>query len=758
MKKLILITASMILVCLETLSGAALPRKVIVLYDGKVYSDTSHTKFHQVAEMPLNHLGLICDYHNIWEPLPNIVDQEDVIGVSTWLSEATVLPAEKAEAYLEWAIDVVSSGKKYVIFGNPSFESDKFPIDAEKLNKFWNLLGLFDTKEWEGEGYFVELIRHHPKMTDFERSYPIVPLGFRKMVPASENLTCYLSAKKKNEPEYHSCLVATSPSGGYAANNYAMYYQYEEGMESRKWYINPFLFFWEALGLKLYPIPDTTTLAGRRVYYSHIDGDGWYNRTEVDGFKRPNDLSSNVIIERIIKKNPDLPVTVGPIAADIDLDWVGTVQGRKIANEIFRFPQVEVGCHTLSHPFAWGFFEDYLPSDEYPYLHLYTSGSWLGRGIIARAKAFFNFRGNEGVLSEEAKLGQRGVKTFDKAYVVPRAFALQPFNLDLEVSGAIAKVNELSSKNKPVMIYQWSGDCEPFLAAVEAVERSGVLNINGGGTRFDGKYPSYSWVSPLTRQIKGKRQIYASNSNENTYTNYWRSDFYAFNQLPETLKNTESPIRVKPINLYYHIFSGEKTGGLAALEQNLKYIKSQKIIPIEASAFCSIVKGFFSTRIETAGGQEWIISNRGGLQTVRFDFSSEMEVDFSRSKGVIGQSVYKGSLYVALDHAVPEARIALRPNARPGRNPLSSEIYLIDSRWRVSDFNQNSQGASFKARGFGPGEMAWYVPNEGIYEVVVKGEAPESVQSRENILNFSLDFPAIQALDVEIRLKKSLHI
>jgi len=27
------------------------------------------------------------------------------------------------------------------------------------------------------------------------------------------------------------------------------------------------------------PKPDTTTLAGRRIYYSHIDGDGWKELT-----------------------------------------------------------------------------------------------------------------------------------------------------------------------------------------------------------------------------------------------------------------------------------------------------------------------------------------------------------------------------------------------------------------------------------------------------------------------------------------------
>ncbi|NGX57497.1 MAG: hypothetical protein K940chlam3_00389 [Chlamydiae bacterium] len=220
--------------------GSLVQRRVIVFYDSQVRTDSSQAKFHHLAEMPLNHLGIICDYHDIREPLPNITNEDDVIGVATWFMEYTILPYELADEYLKWAIQAVSLGKKYVILGNPAFDSVQHPMQKKKLNKFWNLIGLYDTGLWEGEGYSIKLIRNHSEMLDFERPYPDVIMGFRKMVQSSDSLTCYLTPRKWNEPESDACLVATGPNGGYVADNYANYHLYEKEREEREWYINRF--------------------------------------------------------------------------------------------------------------------------------------------------------------------------------------------------------------------------------------------------------------------------------------------------------------------------------------------------------------------------------------------------------------------------------------------------------------------------------------------------------------------------------------
>ena len=60
------------------------------------------------------------------------------------------------------------------------------------------------------------------------------------------------------------------------------------------------------------PKPDTTTLAGRRIYYSHIDGDGWRNVSLADEYAGHQVISARVILEEAIRPFPDLPVTVSP--------------------------------------------------------------------------------------------------------------------------------------------------------------------------------------------------------------------------------------------------------------------------------------------------------------------------------------------------------------------------------------------------------------------------------------------------------------
>ncbi len=46
------------------------------------------------------------------------------------------------------------------------------------------------------------------------------------------------------------------------------------------------------LGDEMRPVPDVTTHSGRRMYYSHIDGDGWRNVTLVKPYKKDKAYSS----------------------------------------------------------------------------------------------------------------------------------------------------------------------------------------------------------------------------------------------------------------------------------------------------------------------------------------------------------------------------------------------------------------------------------------------------------------------------------
>jgi len=742
-------------VCCLELFADQMPRHIIAFYDSIIDDDLYFSRAHQLAEMPCNHLGLVFDYYDVHQKLPDLQGRDDVLGVLIWFGDDTKIGYEEGVALYDWTLDALERGKKVLVMGNPVFQPDVIGLSTSMLNRLWEKLGMAITGSWEDQTYNMALKRLDPAMTDFEREYPLALPDFVQVTKISDKVTCFLEARSKTGSGPAFCLAAVSPSGGYVADRYEAYYLYERGKVTRKWYLNPFLFFKAAFQVDSMPKPDTTTLAGRRIYYSHVDGDGWNNQTEIGDF-RLGTIAAEVLLERIYKKYPDYPVTVGPIGADVDPEWAALRDSRTITEKIFSLDHVEVASHTFTHPFDWGFFEDYRPADEVPYLHLYPNGSWLGTGIMAKIRSYFDdgyyYAKEDDTIEDEEVLGElRDVKTFDEVYDVPRAFALKPFDLELEISGSVDLINTLGN-GKKVALYQWSGDCRPFYEAVKGVEKLGIMNINGGDSRFDNVYSSYAWVAPVGRQVKDLRQVYASNANENLYTNLWRNNFFGFNLLPQTFQNTESPIRIKPMNFYYHIYSGQKNASLKALEQNMEYVQAHETIPIKASEFASIGQGFYSTKIDRQSNDSWSFCCRQGLQTIRFDDATLKSVDLSRSKGVVGFRHYQGSLYVYLDSAfVDDALIALKPHSEFHKVPVDSRYYLIESRWQVFDVkSQGSQSVLFRAQGFGLGEMRWNVPSSGWYKVESDGGEVLVVEAENRMLDFTFHARALQPITMTI--------
>ena len=189
------------------------------------------------------------------------------------------------------------------------------------------------------------------------------------------------------------------------------------------------------------------------------------------------------------------------------------------------------------------------------------------------------------------------------------------------------------------------------------------------------------------------------------------------------------------------------------------FSEQQRIAPITASHFAAIADGFFEVRITRLGPQRWRISKRERLQTIRFDRAVFKTVDFTRSHGVVGQRHYQGSLYVALDEAVPEAVIALRPLRDSTREPSAARPYLIESRWQVSRLWWSKASFSFTAQGFGAGAMTWQVP-AGRYHIEAERNGrrealPEMEVDESGRLSVRLALSALEPLTINvIRVKE----
>ena len=168
------------------------------------------------------------------------------------------------------------------------------------------------------------------------------------------------------------------------------------------------------------------------------------------------------------------------------------------------------------------------------------------------------------------------------------------------------------------------------------------------------------------------------------------------------------------------------------------------MIPITVADYAALAVGFARCDISKTGARHWRAQSCAPLATLRFDQASGQNVDFDQSAGVVGQRHVQGSLYVALDNALDEARIVLRPSMDSGHPHAASRPYLIDSRWQVSHVKVKDKDVEFRAQGYGGGQMQWQFPRAGSVTVNVRSEeqiewAKRVETDKEGLLQ--LDFP-----------------
>lgn len=736
----------------EEIKSEAIPRKILVLWDSAIQRDISFTIAHKFAEMPLNFLGLHLEYVDLQKPLPDLKERKDVYGVLSWLPDTYKL--FNPNRVIQWLLSALDLKKKCLIINSNSLLKED--VNYGYINELWQRLGIFPIGTWSTITYEYNISfideRLYPFEGIFERPYP----GFQNFVISDPEAKSHLNLQSQINPEKEFALIVTNHNGGFAHEEFLIYNFDASETVYRKWYVNPFKFFKLVFQIPDFPIPDPSTLAGRRIYFSHIDGDGWNNETQVIDTKGTEKiLSSDIILKQVAEKTPDLPLTVGPIAANLNPEWNGTALSQNIARKFFDLNQIEVGCHTYSHPFDWGFFKDYSEAKETPFLDRYQTTTWknslLGsfRRLFQKNESFYRLEDDELLPVKEKKPDQ-------PHYYTPRAYARKLFDLDLEVFGAIEEVNQFTPPSKKVKVYQWSGNALPWKQVLIDVDEARVQNINGGDPRFDYLFPSYAYLCPLTRNLGSEKQVYSCSSNENLYTSLWTKNFFGFVNLPITFAWSETPLRIKGMNLYYHMYSGEKKPSLYALLQNISYIRLQKLTPIPTSEYCEMVNGFYSAEIVPGKERSWLIKNHGRLLTFRVDNGTFTSVDFGQSEGVIGQRHHQGSLYIYLDAANRKPQITLTDIQESYPEPILEVPYLLDSRWKVWDLRiLSNDHFLYTTEGFGIGDCTWIIPKNGIYHVKLleNGEEVAAYQVRVDSHHLTINFSeALSAKQIEVRL------
>ncbi len=583
-------------------------RHILALWDSQgTAQDYSSTVIHRKLEFIFNHQGYILDFVDVHrDPLPK--ETSKYAGIVSWFNRDGM---KNPDLYSAWLGNEAKKGKKILIFGTPGFVLDERGGNesVDRVNRAVRGLGFEITGKFSDNPLLISVASSKGKeFVEYERSLENEISSFRFVRNISPSNEVWLSLSSKGEKET-SDVVIVGDKGAYVQDGFAIFFHPQDGKS--QWRVNPFKVVERVFGKRNWPVPDTTTRNGKRIFFSQIDGDGFMNVSEVDRKL----LSSEIILREILKKYR-LPVTASVITAEMDPALGVTSDPRvlRTAKEILALPNVEPGSHTFTHPLSWAKNPD--KAERVAYL---------------------------------------GKDSRESGPIV--SYKLKNYSLDYEKEtvGSIEDLGKLTTKKASILL--WSGSCRPPGEALVALERKGYLNINGGDSRMDTAFNSLGHLSPLGRRESGALQVYAGNANENIYTNLWSPPFAGYRDVIQTFERTEVPRRLKPVDVYYHYYSGDHEASLQSLRIVHDWVKTHDLEKIHASLYARIVRGFYSATIEEKRPGEFFLKNYGDLRTFRF--RGDLKVDEKKSRNVKSSTLYQGELYVSLGEA-PETTIVFR--------------------------------------------------------------------------------------------------
>lgn len=615
-------------------------RRILAFYQSSINETPSLNATALAAQMILEHLGFVVIYHDLdSETLPSMEQMQSYRGIVLWLSSSVVPEARKFD---QWLRQNVKAGRKLALFGDyllreKSTLSLVSPVELyAELGLYYDPLGNAPLiSNVKGQGTVRTIAPKNPKVVskraewlDFERVLSFDDKDFKynwalvqSMWPENEvGLTI-------SQAHGQSDVIVHSKSGSVCLGPFSMH---DKGAERKllaesaehqdpskatephkvvinEWRINPFIFFSKVFGADGFAKPDFTTLNGSRIYYSHIDGDAFGGISLIDR----SSLNGEMMLKRVLEPLK-LPITISFVTRDIEkrLDDYYSRE-LEVARKILALSNVEPASHTYSHPFDW----------ERGDLAIDDSG---GSSVLRR----------------------------------------KPIDLEREVRHSIEFIDKISPPGKRCNIFLWSGKCNPESEALKLVRNSGIINMNGGESIIEESNPVLGGIAPLISEVDGETQFHVSAAGDYYYTNSWTGLYDGMKALKHYFDRTESPRRLRCLNVYYHFYLAEREPGIQGLEEAYADVLQKSPAPMYASDYAMLLRDWSETKVGTDSEGRYYIANDGICNTVRFDSENRFP-DLTRSKGVLGYNRANGALYVHLS-GTGEARIALTEAAPKG--------------------------------------------------------------------------------------------
>jgi polysaccharide biosynthesis protein PelA len=398
--------------------------------------------------------------------------------------------------------------------------------------------------------------------------------------------------------------------------------------ERSRWPLDPFLHLMPLLRLDEIPVPDITTESGLRIVTAHIDGDGFPSIAWLPD--KP--YAGQSIYDNILTQST-LPHTVSVIEAEVAQHGLYPDIAPKleqIARKIFSLDNVEVASHTFSHPFFW---------------------------------------------DDQSSVAE---KLYGNALPVPN----YEQDLDREIYGSVNYINQqLAPKDKPVKVFLWTGMADPSENVIAKTQQLGLLNVNGGNTFVVNNNFSISQVSPHLNWYRQGVQVYAPVINENLYTALWTENFHGFARVTETFELLGHPRRLKPVSIYYHMYSGVYPSSIAALKHVYQWAEQQPLTALYLSEYAQRARTLYETGIaRSIHDNNWYISSTG-ITSLRIN---DNDILSANSEGIAGVNSGPDGRYVSLIQARSKLSLATTSPEFNGQIYLKAANGII-KRWQKSE-------------------------------------------------------------------------
>lgn len=685
---------------LACLDAGEVPRTIVALYDGDRVPSARATRIHRYAEMALNHLGYRLLYRDVSQGFPAWPEQP-VAATISWFDAPVGDPVNLAAGL---AAPTGSCGETpaLLVLGETGLTDAVASLPDSEA--YLDRLGVALEPGEVALGAYTSVERMNDEVLDFETDFTL-PMGPHPRITARDAAASQLRLRSNEAP---IDLLVAAPGALYADDSVLLR---EDPRGGALWIADPIRLFEAALAGPVRPIPDTTTLSGRRVYFATVASEGWLMRLPAQEFGDQPPLASEVLSSDLIEPYPDLPVSVALLLGDLDPDIAGPAasRGREIAAHLLGLPQVQPATSGRSMIRDWGFFAAYDAGSEAEVLASGVrdapAGSLVASAVQTLGDAFSG----------------PAASALDITPFAPRKYANLAFDLSDETGGAVAVVAEMAP-GAQAPLYVWSGNAEPFAGAIAEVSAAGARNLGGGGGAAPVTHPSLSQFWPLGLETDGGLQVYDALGGDAIYTNFWSSDLSGFQMLRQTLERTEAPRRLKPFHLSFAARSAVDFASRIAVMRNLELARGAEVTPVTAARYTGAVSGFMEARTIAEGPLAWRIEDRGDLQTVRFDAAAGLALDLGASEGVLGARRTGPSLYVALDPDMPVPRIVLgEDDAATGMIHEGTAPALVEARAEVLAMARADCTTRATLLGYGEAGTEWIAAPNRTYEVTLYG-------------------------------------